>query len=143
MKTVIQCAARKQPAATTFRAADGRRVAFVAQPDLAPRDAGTVPARPDDQSGGGRSWRKRLLGHNQDPGANPLVFAPAYRLHANEASVALVDSLGPGLVFILSAGWGLIPATFLTPYYDITFSASADPWKRRRRDDPYEDFCLI
>src|SRR5262249_61435085 len=103
MKTVIQCAARKQPAATTFRAADGRRVAFVAQPDLAPRDAGTVPARPDDQSGDGRSWRKRLLAYNEDTRANPLGFLPAYRLYANEAYVALVESLGPGLGLILSA----------------------------------------
>jgi hypothetical protein len=46
-------------------------------------------------------------------------------------------------VFILSAGWGIIPAMFLTPYYDITFSASAEPWKRRRTGDRYEDFCLI
>jgi hypothetical protein len=46
-------------------------------------------------------------------------------------------------VFILSAGWGPIPAAFLTPYYDITFSASADAWKRRRKDDRYEDFCRM
>jgi hypothetical protein len=46
-------------------------------------------------------------------------------------------------VFILSAGWGLIPATFLTPHYDITFSASADPWNRRRKEDRYEDFCMM
>jgi len=31
----------------------------------------------------------------------------------------------------------------LTPHYDITFSASADPWKRRRKEDRYEDFCLM
>jgi hypothetical protein len=46
-------------------------------------------------------------------------------------------------VFILSAGRRLIPARFRIPYYDITFSGSAEPWKRRRQDDPYEDFCLM
>ena len=36
-----------------------------------------------------------------------------------------------------------IPAPFLTPNYDITFSASAGAWKRRRKDDRYADFCLM
>ena len=30
--------------------------------------------------------------------------------------------MGIDNVYILSAGWGLISAAFLTPYYDITFS---------------------
>ena len=46
-------------------------------------------------------------------------------------------------MFILSAGWGLIPASFPTPQYDITFTAQADPWKRRRKRDRYEDFCMM
>lgn len=46
-------------------------------------------------------------------------------------------------VYILSAGWGLIRSDFLTPYYDITFSQSADPYKRRRRTDRYDDFRMI
>ena len=36
MKIVIQCAARKDPSAGSLRAADGRDVLLVAQPDLAP-----------------------------------------------------------------------------------------------------------
>ena len=27
--------------------------------------------------------------------------------------------------------------------YDITFTAQADPWKRRRKRDRYEDFCML
>ena len=46
-------------------------------------------------------------------------------------------------LFILSAGWGLIPANFLTPAYDITFTTSADDWKRRRKGDRYEDFRML
>ncbi|BAU49572.1 hypothetical protein SVA_3024 [Sulfurifustis variabilis] len=42
-------------------------------------------------------------------------------------------------VFILSAGWGLIGAAFLTPVYDITFSNSADDYKRRRRRNQFDD----
>jgi hypothetical protein len=54
-----------------------------------------------------------------------------------------VEKFGVDSVFILSAGWGLIPADFLTPDYDITFTASADPWKRRRKGERYDDFCLL
>jgi len=33
--------------------------------------------------------------------------------------------------------------TSFTPYYDITFSQSAEPYKRRRRTDHYEDFRML
>jgi hypothetical protein len=48
-----------------------------------------------------------------------------------------------GNLFILSAGWGLIAADFLTPYYDITFSQSAEGYKRRRKSDRYDDFRML
>jgi hypothetical protein len=40
-----------------------------------------------------------------------------------------VDRFGLENVYVLSASWGLIRADFLTPYYDITFSSSADAYK--------------
>jgi hypothetical protein len=43
----------------------------------------------------------------------------------------------------VSAGWGLISAAFLTPSYDITFSASAENLLRRRNGDRYHDFCML
>jgi len=46
-------------------------------------------------------------------------------------------------VYILSAGWGLIRSDFFTPYYDITFSQSADPYKQRRKKDRYNDFRML
>jgi hypothetical protein len=139
MNIVIQCAARKHPDAKTFLAADGSRIVFVARPDLALRQAGTIHVRPDDVAWDGQSWRKKLLAYNADRGPNPLGFLPAYRLYTHDIYGALAEKFGAKKIFILSAGWGLISATFLTPYYDITFSASADPWKRRHRDDAYED----
>ena len=54
-----------------------------------------------------------------------------------------MESFGCENVFILSAGWGLIAASFLTPTYDITFSASAEPYKRRRPRDVYHDLCQL
>jgi hypothetical protein len=58
-----------------------------------------------------------------------------------DAYRALADRFGLGRLFILSAGWGLIPANFLTPGYDITFTTSADNW--RHKGDRYEDFCML
>jgi transcriptional regulator with XRE-family HTH domain len=46
-------------------------------------------------------------------------------------------------VYILSAGWGLIPAAFLIPAYDITFSSQAEAHQRRRRDDLYRDWSML
>jgi hypothetical protein len=139
MKIVIQCAGKKQRGAGSFRLSDGQPVRFVARPDLAPND-GHSHARPDDQSDDGRTWRARLLAYNRDAKINPLNLLPAYRLYARDAYGRLVDAFGSGEVFILSAGWGLIRAGFLTPNYDITLSASADPCNRRRQRDSYEDF---
>lgn len=143
MNVVIQCAARKQPGAGSFRVPDGRSILFLARPDLAPND-GHAYARPDDPSDDGRTWRARLLAYSREAKSNPLNLLPAYRLYAHNAYRSLVDRFGMGRVFILSAGWGLIPAEFLTPDYNITFRASAAPWNRRPQRDGYEnDFRIV
>jgi hypothetical protein len=72
-----------------------------------------------------------------------LVISPAQELYANAAYRRLVDRLGPANVYVLSAGWGLICANFLTPHYDITFSPIADRYKRRLKTDQYDDFCML
>jgi len=110
---------------------------------LGPAEAGLVYARPDDGAGGGKSWRDVLLAYNAEPQGNPSRLLPAYQLYEHRAYAALVAKLGVSQVYILSAGWGLIPATFLTPNYDITFSQSAEPYKRRRKGEWYRDFRLL
>ena len=122
---------------------EGQRVKFVAHPELAPLDDEFKFARPDDDCPTGSSWRAELLTYNQDPGVNPLGLLPAWQLYTNPIYGKLVQQFGVEGVYILSAGWGLIPAGFLTPCYDITFSASADKYKRRRRTDLYSDLSLI
>jgi hypothetical protein len=77
------------------------------------------------------------------PRNNPLGLYPAYRLYENGAYGRLVEAFGLENVYILSAGWGLIGAAFLTPCYDITFSPSAEGYKRRRKTGPYRDFCML
>jgi hypothetical protein len=141
VKIVIQCAARKDPSAGHLRAPDGRDVLFVAQPTLAP-PATAHYARPDDVSDDGRTWRERLLACNAIAD-NSLNLLPAFRLYTHDSYRALADRFGLDRLFILSAGWGLIAANFLTPGYDITFTTSADEWKRRRKGDHYEDFQML
>jgi hypothetical protein len=84
-----------------------------------------------------------LKEYNARPDENPLGLLPAYQLYQNSAYGRLVDALGETQVYILSAGWGLIPATFLTPDYDITFQMQAEPYMRRGGQDRYRDFRML
>jgi hypothetical protein len=122
---------------------DGRPVLFVAHPELAPAPANCVYACPDDASDAGGTWRDRLVAYNATPGNNPLGLLPAFELYENEIYRALVKQFGVGNTYILSAGWGLINAAFLTPAYDITFSAQADNFVRRRKRDAFCDLSLL
>src|SRR5258706_58432 len=99
---------------------DGRRMLFVATPSLAPAREGYAYARPDDTSDDGTSWRARLAEYNKHCRANPLDLCPAYKLYANAVYGALIGKYGAENVYILSAGWGLIGADFLTPKYNET-----------------------
>jgi hypothetical protein len=143
MIVVIQCAARKRNDAGFLRARNGKPVFFVAEPKLAPAREDCIYARPDDVSDQGGRWRDVLARYNENVGANPLGLLAASELYGNDMYRALATKFGMEKTFILSAGWGLIPASFLTPYYDITFSMSAEGWKRRRRTDAYDDLSLI
>jgi hypothetical protein len=140
---VIQCAASKNSEAGHLATSSGKLVTFVAHPEIAPHNPGVVYARPDDLLEDGSSWRQFLTRYNENTAANPLQLYPAYRLYKNDIYRALVGRLGPRSVYILSAGWGLIPADYLLPYYDITFSSSAKKYKRRLKTDRYEDFRLL
>lgn len=141
---VIQCAASKDPNAGCFVTADGNPVFFVAHPAIAPQQSEVEYRHPDDIAPSGLSWREVLVKYNKtylDTGANPLALLPAWRLYKNSAYEYLVDRLGEDKVFILSAGWGLIPAPFLTPYYNITFAGKG--YKRRYKRDRYDDFSML
>ena len=143
MIAVIQCAARKQHDAGCLRKLDGRKVLFVADPDAAPTGEGCVYARPDDMSDRGKSWRTVVHEYNDDPGDNPYALLAAWQLYRHPTYKMLADHLGLARLYILSAGWGMISADYLTPAYDITFSASADKHMRRRKNEPYNDFHML
>jgi len=149
---VIQCAgsknrpASKDPSAGCFVTADGNPILFVADPEIAPQQSELEYRRPDDIALSGLSWREELVKYNKtyrDNGANPRCLLPAWRLYKNSAYGHLVNQLGEDKVFILSAGWGLIPAPFLTPDYNITFTGGAEAYKRRRKKDRYDDFSML
>jgi hypothetical protein len=140
LKIVIQCAATKRPNVSRLLTRDGNPIHFVAHPELAPTDR--LCARPDDISDG-TSWREQLRKYNTEQETNPLGLMPAYQVYENKVYGALVDRFGFQNVYILSAGWGLIRSDFLTPFYDITFSQSAEPYKIRRKADRYDDFRML
>lgn len=142
MIVVIQCAATKRPGAGGLKSQDGRPVVFVANPAAVPANDGCLYARPDDLSQNGKTWRAMLSLYNNSA-TNPLGLFPAYDLYENRTYGMLAERYGMDKLYILSAGWGLVSAGFLTPYYDITFSASAEAYKRRRKSDVYRDFCML
>ena len=141
---VISCASAKSPSAGHLALENGRRVLFVADPKDAPRSENLTFKHPDDPAGSGLSWRQVLVEHNGAPANNPRGLLPAWKLYRNRVYSELVDALGVGNVFILSAGWGLVSADFLLPNYDITFSKTrkSDAYKRRREADHYDDFSM-
>ncbi len=143
MIVVIQCAASKKPDAGYLQRRDGRKVLFVADPNEAPTNAPYDYARPDDVSDTSASWRNELLCYNASPGNNPFGLLPAWQLYENRTYELLAERYGTDRLYILSAGWGLIAADFLTPTYDITFSAQADRYKRRRQKDRYNDLRML
>ncbi len=143
MKIVIQCAAKKAVSAGCMENKEGNPILFVADPELSPISNDILYARPDDIAENDMSWREMLLSYNQAPNNNPLNLYPAYRLYMNRYYGMLVDKYGVNNIYILSAGWGLIRADFLTPKYDITFSPSADKFKKRKAKDIYQDFNFL
>lgn len=141
MTVVIQCASSKAKDAGSFRTSDGRRVAFVADPDTAPAAADCIHVRPDDPSDDvSFTWRQRADQYNRlEASANPLRLKRAVDLYRNRAYRNVLRAIGAQNLFILSAGWGLIAADFLTPDYDITFKPGTG-YRRRRPGDAYQDF---
>tara|TARA_R110002049_G_scaffold114812_8_gene266166 strand:+ start:8097 stop:8753 length:657 start_codon:yes stop_codon:yes gene_type:complete len=143
MIVVIQCAAKKSCSAGYLRRKDGKRVLFVAEPQSAPASKIVDYACPDDVADGDLTWRDHLTGYNAKPDGNPLKLMPAWQLYSNRTYKNLVDLFGQDKLYILSAGWGLLAADFLTPMYDITFSTSAEGYKRRHSRDRYSDFSML
>ncbi|MFZ2956266.1 MAG: hypothetical protein WA705_05200 [Candidatus Ozemobacteraceae bacterium] len=147
MKIVIQCAGGKQPDAPSFVSTSGKPILFVSRPTSAPLSESHVYARPDDLSDDDKTtWRTRLWEYNKsEDESNPLGLFPAFQLYKNPIYKALVDRFSVKQIYILSAGWGLIPADFLTPNYNITFSnvKPDEPFKHRGKKDRFDDFCML
>ena len=139
MKVVISCAGSKAKDAGYMKT-DRRYVKFVGNP--AEVDSRILLRSTDDKARDGKTWRDK---HRIMSLMHPLGLLPAYKLYTpdkpyKDIYTQLVERFGINNVYILSAGWGLIHASFLTPKYDITFNGSADVYKRRRKRDQYCDF---
>jgi hypothetical protein len=143
MKIVIQCAAQKDPDAGYWHTKGGKRVSFIANPAAAAHSDKIIYATPEHISPEGLPWRTLVWNYNKTPNRNPFKLYPVYKLYRNETYRALVNEYGVENTFILSAGWGLVRADFLTPQYNITFSALAAKEYRRVKKDHYRDFCML
>ena len=141
---VIQCAAAKRPDAGHLLDEEGKPITFVARPDQAPKTKDVLYRRPDDLAHDGRTWRSHLLDYNRRAEGNSLGLLPAWQLYRPPVYSELAAAFGLENLFILSAGWGLLAADFLTPYYDITFTNQADRYKRRYAGrDRFADFRML
>lgn len=145
MIIVIQCAASKCGEAGKLRTIDGRPVRFVARPRESPSDPGILYARPDDPSDDGRTWRARLVEYNRSPETNPWHLLRAVDLYAQPVYGELERAFGASRVYVLSAGWGLVPGSYLLPDYDITLSPQAERYKRRSGalSHDFDDFRML
>jgi hypothetical protein len=144
VNVVIQCAKSKSGA--KWHDADGCPVNFVADPDLAFASRGEREryAHPDSIANDGRTWRQQIIDYNRHA-TNEHGLSFAYQLYTNPTYRNLVAHYGVEHVFILSAGWGLIPANFLTPYYDITFTKNRNvpEWAVRRGYGGFNDLNYL
>ena len=135
MKVVIQCAGSKHSYAGRLETPSGEKVEFVATPELCKSvPPGVRYFKTDDLYGvKAMTWRDELTRYNEET-ENPYKLLRAADLCTPNVYRKLTDAFGWESVFILSAGWGLIRANYLTPYYDITFSKTAkreNQWKWR------------
>ena len=145
---VIQCAGKKDKNAGYLQTLDGQNVMFVGDPQSAPSTGYAHPDGPSDRTTG-ESWRDILEKYNEEyqkSGKNPYGLLPAWRLYRNPSYGELkkyCESKNHEL-YILSAGWGLIPSDYLTPQYDITFGQvdQSEKFKKRKKKDSYRDRSL-
>lgn len=145
---MISCAGSKLRSAGHM-IQDGKKIKFVADPEEAQKKAddreSIIYRHPDDPADSGLSWREQLVKYNKDHASdNPLGLLPAWKLYKKPAYPELVHAFGNQNVFILSAGWGLISADFLTPAYDITFSRQVkEKYKKRVKGKCYKDLSML
>lgn len=146
MRAVIQCAGSKFSRAGMLTNGAGTRVRFVADTKLCTPESNTIHARPDDHAQGGETWREVLDHYNESHrlnGINPDDLLSAGNLYVPPIYRTLMRSNKVKGLYILSAGWGLVKASFLLPDYDITFSTSTNVARRCRRgskDESWQDY---
>lgn len=144
LKVVISCAGSKYNKGYLTKRKD-ESVCFVAKPEDAPQDHKIFCyAHPDDEWEDGITYRERLLSYNEKYDKEESRLHKAYQLYKPKEKPNIykdiVETFGEENVYILSAGWGLIKANFLTPFYNITFRSKTSYHKRRLKDEKYCDF---
>ena len=131
---IIQCSQKKHAAATI----GGMR--FVANTAyLAPGKAATATT-PAMRSREGYSWSDYIRKYNENP-AN-VGLSRAVDIYKPTIYKDMVAAFGAERVFILSAGWGLVPSWYRIPTYEITLSYATERATRRAGLHGFKDLVL-
>ncbi|WP_226945920.1 hypothetical protein [Roseomonas sp. FDAARGOS_362] len=89
----------------------------------------------------GITWRQRVMAVNAGREPDPGLWI-AGKLYRPKAYALLLEKWGLK-DFHPVCRLGTRACRFLLPDYDITFSTSAEPWKRRRAGDKFPDFNAL
>jgi hypothetical protein len=141
MKIIIQCAKGKKKNAGCLKTTNSKNILFIANPNIATETGDYVYHSPKDITEKNITWTNELARYNELTD-NYFNLLPAYELYENNIYREIVSKFGIENVFILSAGWGLIRADFLTPNYNITFSNRKKEFKRDKKEN-YPDLCHL
>ena len=146
MKYIIQCCASKDDILKNTFKYNGKIIKFVSHPKLIfMTDRNILFVRPDDLiPDTNLTWRDHLLFYNKEHHKdNPDKLKFATDLYEPKIYSQLVNKFGWKNVYILSAGWGLIPSNFRIPGYDITYSSQAPKYAHRLHSDVFNDFNFL
>ena len=137
MKIVISCCKRKNSQPMSYQ---GKTIHFISNPDEKEKGESDLFVRPDDKVPVANfTWRTMVI-DAQDKANNSLL--PAYKLYKPHIYQRLYERFSDNL-FIFSAGWGIVEASFKLPNYDISFSKSSDNCTRRLQEQVFEDFNAL
>jgi len=137
---VLSCSGSKNK--EWFNYKDKQPVIFVASPDEATKNPpssapnGTLYCEPDGKIiNTEKTWRELVKEQNHPD------LVPAYELYKNDIYYKLFNEYDR-YFYIISAGWGIIRASFKLPFYNITYSnqAKVPKYSRRTYNMKWNDF---
>ena len=121
---LIQCAGKKNNT-YTFDNYQGKKVEFISdiESNDLPNSNNSIYVNPNEaiSEDSDKTWIDKLKEYNKNK-LNPNGFCQAWELYENPIYADIKKKVGKENMFIASAGWGIVKASYWLPNYDITFS---------------------